>query len=668
LNNNYEIIKDRVKLLDVVTDDLDLKRNGKVYKAQCPFHSERTPSFTVWPQKQTFHCFGCSRNGTVIDYIMYRENIKEPYEAVEYIADKYNITIQGFDKETIQRKKETVKRNRSEALQYYKNIKKGESFLLDRGFKQETIKKFGIGFSIPHNAVVIPYLDTYGNVVGKTFRNLDEDKPKYVNSAEDEVFKKSELLYGLDKARRHINDKVYIVEGYFDMIAMDQMGYKETVAYCGSSITEGQVTLLSKYINRYTKIFLIPDNDKTGLKNVSRNIKLIKRKLRNPIGVYHLPDGIKDTNDVLKLGISIENDFITSEHHEMFLLRQELDKCLEQTDEYEAAREFVRFTKNEMIRAEMAEYLASRWDKPKNIVYELMKAKSETVDYEADMKTFSQSLSDYKAALLEGSKGRVYFNLNNIDSKVNGMKPGEVAFLMGRSGSGKTTLALNLIYNSIVRQNQNVIFNSLELKGENIVPQLLQIHQRTDQGVIANKVKSDEFDDSDEAFLRHMDRRLRIVDKPGQTVEDIENFAVMANESEFDKPLSLMVIDYFGYIKMTGNDDYAVKSNTARKMKEIAKKLNCVVFVLTQTNRDGGTDGSTPLNLQSARDTGAIEETGDYVYGVYWPAVSSTLSEAEREQIKHEYFIQILKNRWGSLGNIKTRFEAEHKLMTNWRG
>jgi len=599
---------------------------------------------------------------------MYRENIKEPYEAVEYIADKYNITIQGFDKETIQRKKETVKRNRSEALQYYKNIKKGESFLLDRGFKQETIKKFGIGFSIPHNAVVIPYLDTYGNVVGKTFRNLDEDKPKYVNSAEDEVFKKSELLYGLDKARRHINDKVYIVEGYFDMIAMDQMGYKETVAYCGSSITEGQVTLLSKYINRYTKIFLIPDNDKTGLKNVSRNIKLIKRKLRNPIGVYHLPDGIKDTNDVLKLGISIENDFITSEHHEMFLLRQELDKCLEQTDEYEAAREFVRFTKNEMIRAEMAEYLASRWDKPKNIVYELMKAKSETVDYEADMKTFSQSLSDYKAALLEGSKGRVYFNLNNIDSKVNGMKPGEVAFLMGRSGSGKTTLALNLIYNSIVRQNQNVIFNSLELKGENIVPQLLQIHQRTDQGVIANKVKSDEFDDSDEAFLRHMDRRLRIVDKPGQTVEDIENFAVMANESEFDKPLSLMVIDYFGYIKMTGNDDYAVKSNTARKMKEIAKKLNCVVFVLTQTNRDGGTDGSTPLNLQSARDTGAIEETGDYVYGVYWPAVSSTLSEAEREQIKHEYFIQILKNRWGSLGNIKTRFEAEHKLMTNWRG
>lgn len=668
MNNNYEIIKDRVKLLDVVTDDLDLKRNGKVYKAQCPFHSERTPSFTVWPQKQTFHCFGCSRNGTVIDYIMYRENIKEPYEAVEYIADKYNITIQGFDKETIQRKKETVKRNRSEALQYYKNIKKGESFLLDRGFKQETIKKFGIGFSIPHNAVVIPYLDTYGNVVGKTFRNLDEDKPKYVNSAEDEVFKKSELLYGLDKARRHINDKVYIVEGYFDMIAMDQMGYKETVAYCGSSITEGQVTLLSKYINRYTKIFLIPDNDKTGLKNVSRNIKLIKRKLRNPIGVYHLPDGIKDTNDVLKLGISIENDFITSEHHEMFLLRQELDKCLEQTDEYEAAREFVRFTKNEMIRAEMAEYLASRWDKPKNIVYELMKAKSETVDYEADMKTFSQSLSDYKAALLEGSKGRVYFNLNNIDSKVNGMKPGEVAFLMGRSGSGKTTLALNLIYNSIVRQNQNVIFNSLELKGENIVPQLLQIHQRTDQGVIANKVKSDEFDDSDEAFLRHMDRRLRIVDKPGQTVEDIENFAVMANESEFDKPLSLMVIDYFGYIKMTGNDDYAVKSNTARKMKEIAKKLNCVVFVLTQTNRDGGTDGSTPLNLQSARDTGAIEETGDYVYGVYWPAVSSTLSEAEREQIKHEYFIQILKNRWGSLGNIKTRFEAEHKLMTNWRG
>src|SRR5699024_4475091 len=143
---------------------------------------------------------------------------------------------------------------------------------------------------------------------------------------------------------------------------MYQMGYKETIAYCGSALSMEQVVLLSKYIHRHTKIFLIPDNDKTGLKQVSQNINLLKIRIRNQIGVVELPEGIKDANDVLRLGNTI--DRFESVHHEMFLLKQELDKCLEQQDEYEVAKEFVRYTRNEMIRAEMADYLSERWDKP----------------------------------------------------------------------------------------------------------------------------------------------------------------------------------------------------------------------------------------------------------------------------------------------------------------
>jgi replicative DNA helicase len=217
-----------------------------------------------------------------------------------------------------------------------------------------------------------------------------------------------------------------------------------------------------------------------------------------------------------------------------------------------------------------------------------------------------------------------------------------------------------------VKQEHNVIFNSLELKAENVVPQLLQMHMDEVEGKVANMVLEDKL--NMDSFIEKMDRRLRIVDKPGQTVDDIENFAEMANESEFDNPLSLIVIDYFGYIKMTGKDDYNEKSNTARRMKEIAKKLNCVVFVLSQTSRDGGSDGSTPLSLQSARDTGAIEETGDYVYGVYRPAAKSDMREDERQAVQNEYYLQVLKNRWGPIGRAELHFEPQSKLIKNKGG
>lgn len=658
--SSFELIKQKVLLTELADQDLNLKRSGKVFKANCPFHDDKTPSFTLYPKEQTFHCFGCGKGGTVIDYIMYRESIKEPYDALEYLSGKYNITLPGFDKEAFKRKKEIINTNRSKALQDYKNMKQAETFLIERGFNKESVKKFGIGFNIRENAITIPFLDTYGNVAGITYRNMDKNKPKYVNSADDEVFKKSELLYGLDKARKHIKDKVFIVEGYFDVMALHEMGYPESVAYCGQSMTDGQVNLLSKYIQSNTKIFLIPDNDKTGMRQVANNIKLIRQRLRNPIGVIELPDGIKDANDVLKLGITI--DRFESTHHEMFLLKQELDKCLEQTDEYEVAKEFVRYTRNEMIRSEMAEYLSERWKKPKEVVRSFMETDVEQLDYENDLKTFDMALDKYKEHLNEGTDGRVFFNLRRIDHYLKGMKRGEVCFLMGRSGAGKTTMALNLIHNAIMKQGHNVIFNSLELNSENIVPQLLQIHYDEVEGKVANMVLGDKL--TDDYFLTEMNKRLRIVDRSGQTVDDIERYAIMANEL-FDKPASVIVIDYFQYIKM-GKGDYNDSSQTARRMKELAKKLNCVMLVLTQTSREGGADGSTPLTLQSARDTGAIEETGDYVLGVYRPAASSKLTEDERQAVQHEYYVQILKNRWGPIGRAKLRFEPQSKLITNW--
>src|SRR5699024_10586183 len=149
---------------------------------------------------------------------------------------------------------------------------------------------------------------------------------------------------------------------------------------------------------------------------------------------------------------------------------------LEQTDEYEVAREFAKYTRNEMIRAEMSDLLSERWNKPKDIVMQHMNAKTEIKDYETELKDFDFLLDGYEKQLEEGTKGRIHFNMKRLDIILKGMKKGEVCFLMGRSGSGKTTMALNLIHNAIMNQKHNVVFNSLELKGENVVPQLLQIN------------------------------------------------------------------------------------------------------------------------------------------------------------------------------------------------
>src|SRR5699024_3918556 len=118
----------------------------------------------------------------------------------------------------------------------------------------------------------------------------------------------------------------------------------------------------------------------------------------------------------------------------------------------EVAKEFASYTKNEMIRSEMADYLAKRWDKPKEIVMNHMDTKQEIKDYDVELKDFSVSLEAYKEQLEEGADGRIFFNMDKMDQTIKGMRKGEVCFLMGRSGSGKTTMALNLIHNAITRQ------------------------------------------------------------------------------------------------------------------------------------------------------------------------------------------------------------------------
>src|SRR5699024_2751624 len=160
-------------------------------------------------------------------------------------------------------------------------------------------------------------------------------------------------------------------------------------------------------------------------------------------------------------------------------------------------------------------------------------------------KSFSDIREKLRKQALEGTESRVFFNLERPDGKINGMRKTEVAYLLGRSGSGKTTFALNYIHNAIFNQGKNIVFNSLVLDGANIAPHLLQIHMGFTEQQVTDLVLSD--NKGLEPIYEKLDKHLKVVDRSGQTLQDIENYVRMCNDTGF--PVDAVFIDYFGYIK-----------------------------------------------------------------------------------------------------------------------
>ena len=664
--DSFRDVKKQLDIVEVIGNDLSLKRAGKQFKALCPFHEESTPSFTVRPAEQRYKCFGCDAEGDVIDYIQNRNAMKSPTDALQKVAYDNGIAVKGIDTESIKRRKKAYESNRSQMADFYKKRSEAESYLSSRGFTPEVTKRFGIGYNEKNHSITIPFLNTYGEAAGMAERFLEGDGPKYKNSADSEIFNKSQLLYGLDKARRDIEDKVYIVEGYFDVISMYQMGIGKAVAYCGQSMTEEQSNLLHHYITKRTKIYLIPDKDATGQNQIKKNIKILRTHNKNNIAIIDLPDDCKDVNDFLAAGYDFSS--LKGETSEMFMLKKDLNDALDISDEYTIAHEYAKTTFNKMIRADMASFLSKRWNKPLEIVKSHMNSDDSTIDYGKKIYGASESWLSYQERARNGSKDKIFTNLRDVDKFIKGTNKKEVLTVLGRSGAGKTTFILNLIYNMIFNQKKNVLFSSLELAKESIIPQFIQIHNEWPAAKVERYAASGEYDKGIEEVLTALDEHWRVVDEDGQSWKDVEMFARTASESMFDEPVDVIFLDYFQYLRSTGKskNDYADKSEMAREMKSLAKRLNVLLVVLTQASREGGGTGADKLTMSAARDTGAIEESSDYMLGVYRPAADPKLSEEERQEVQHEMYCQILKNRWGAIGEAPLHFDGMIKKISNW--
>ncbi|MFD2704196.1 DnaB-like helicase C-terminal domain-containing protein [Salibacterium lacus] len=671
MNNNFDLIKSAVSLLDLIGEDVALKKSGRIYKGACPFHDDNTPSFAVYEQDNRFHCFGCGETGDAVDYVMKSRSYPSHLEAMQELAQRYNLQLQDVDTESIKRKNAKKKEEKDEFIGYYRRRAEAARYLESRGFTDGELnsKTFALGYDDQENALVIPFMNAYGEVVGRVHRYLEEDaQPKYKNSAESEVFQKNEMLFGFDKARKEVaqqDDALYLVEGYFDCMAMYQMGVGKTAAYASAHITDGQAHLIKRHIKSDVKIYLIPDNDDSGWKSVRKNLRTLRKQVKNRVSVVTLPDGIKDANDLLLSDYELKDAQIES--FEKYLLREDLENCLEIEDEYDVAFDWAKKTPNAMIRGDMAEYLAERWDKPIATVNDFMKGQVK-LNHASKLKTGTEAYINL-VERTQDKTPKIKTGLKPIDMMTSGMMKKEVCFIQGKSGSGKTTMLLNWIYHAIMHEGRNVLFSTLEMPAESIIGQLIQRHNSETKGKMEQRADEGSFDEGVAELLDTIDKRMRMVDEDSQSVEDIEHFTNEANVNAFDEPADIIFIDYFQYLKMNeGANSYERTSETARAMKGLAKRLNVLVVVLTQVNRMSGGGGSGKTTKESSKDTSSIEDTSDYLLGIYRPASDPNLTEDEKQAIQHEMYCQVLKNRFGAEADVKLWFDGMTKKIEDGKG
>lgn len=413
-----DIVLERLSILEVVNSYLPLKRTGRNYKALCPFHNEKTPSFVVSDEKQIFHCFGCGESGSAISFVMKIENL-DFIDAIEHIAERYNIDLnpyraQHYDEESKKEHDTLYVLNKTVAKGFYNELKKTKEpfdYLVNRSIKPETLIKFGVGFAPEQwdfirknlksryddkillksgliiqrenktgyydrfrNRIIFPIFDIRGRVIGFGGRVMDDSQPKYLNSPDTPVFNKSYHLYGMNFAKNSLGDQrqIIIVEGYMDVISLFDKGIKNVAASLGTALTDGH----GKLIERYAKeAVLLYDSDAAGIKATRRAIEVLN-PLKVKVKVLSLPDGYDPDEFVLKFG---------------------KDKLLElinhAKDAIEYMLDFYKEDLNFLIKSDVVEYV--------NRVKDIFKTISNPVEFELYLNRVSEETEIQQDILLK---------------------------------------------------------------------------------------------------------------------------------------------------------------------------------------------------------------------------------------------------------------------------
>lgn len=314
-----EEIRTRNDIVDVISGYVRLQKKGSSYFGLCPFHNEKSPSFSVSRQKQMYYCFGCGAGGNVFTFLMEYENFSF-LEAVKFLADRAGVQLPEMEyskeaKEKADRKTAILEVNKTAAKYFYAQLKsergsQAYTYLKDRGLSDETITAFGLGYSNKFsndlyqylrgkgyseelirqaglintdekqgvydkfwNRVIFPIMDVNSRVIGFGGRVMGDAKPKYLNSPETIVFDKSRNLYGLNRARTSRKPYFLLCEGYMDVISLHQAGFTNAVASLGTALTPGHASLIKRYVQ---EVYLTYDSDEAGTRAALRAVPILK--------------------------------------------------------------------------------------------------------------------------------------------------------------------------------------------------------------------------------------------------------------------------------------------------------------------------------------------------------------------------------------------------------
>jgi DNA primase len=344
-------------IVDVISEYVQLKKQGRNYFGLCPFHGEKSPSFSVSADKQIFHCFGCGAGGNVFSFLMQHEGYTF-IEAAQHLADKENIELPTLapSEKTTSVSKDTEKMIAAHELlkKFYHhllvNTKEGQhafDYLLNRGFTKEVIDEFEIGYALDswdfiakflvkrgydaslmeeagllvkknnsddyfdrfRNRIMFPIMDHHGMTIAFSGRVLGDEKPKYLNSPETKIFNKSKLLYNFHRARVHIrkNQQVILFEGFSDVISSTRSGVEQAIATMGTSLTEDQAKIIRRNVSEVTICY---DSDSAGIEATIRASKILK-DAGCKVKVAMIPDGLDPDDYIKKFGSEkFKNDVI----------------------------------------------------------------------------------------------------------------------------------------------------------------------------------------------------------------------------------------------------------------------------------------------------------------------------------------------------------------------
>lgn len=362
-------LRNRADIESTISSYVNLKRAGRISKGLCPFHGEKTASFTVYPDTQSYYCFGCGNGGDVITFIKNIENL-DYIDAVRFLADRVGLDMpdeNSYDSTMNKRRLRMLEANR-EAARFFHNVLKtndgtvGYRYFKDRGLSDDTIRKFGLGFAPDsfnalanhlmslgytkdelvyanlarrsqknpnsiydnfRNRVMFPIIDVKGNVIAFGGRVMDDSKPKYLNTSDTLVYKKSMGVFALNLAKKSGKDSLILCEGYMDVIALHQAGFTNAVAGLGTALTSEQAHLLSRYAS---EILISYDADEAGQKAAARALTIFKNTTAK-IKILRLSGG-KDPDEIIKnYGVEKMKAIITGAANEVeFALLREHSK------------------------------------------------------------------------------------------------------------------------------------------------------------------------------------------------------------------------------------------------------------------------------------------------------------------------------------------------------